>query len=109
MFKKSTCWIVLLYGLLLIAIGLEAYVKKHSLVSLLSGGSLGFLISLSAAALFAQKKMGVYLSIGLLILTTAVFAVRYAVSHSTTPALLCILSGGVLLFLLVQSVRWRNR
>ena len=108
MFKKATCWIVLLYGLLLMTIGGYAYLEKGSLVSLIMGGGFGFLIFLSAFLLFAKKKTGIYLSVFLTFTLAVTFGVRYTMTHRIIPAMLCVLSGGMLLFLLAQSAKWRR-
>ncbi len=108
MFKKTTCWIVLFYGLLLIVIGIAAYLRKESLISLIMGGGFGLLIVGSALLLFAKIKIGIYTSTFLTLSLVVTFGVRYTMSHQTIPALLCVLSGGMLLFLLAQSAKWKK-
>lgn len=108
MFKKTTCWIVLLYGLLLMAIGVAAYLRKQSLISLIMGGGLGFVIAGSSLLLFAKKRTGIYLSVFLTLILVVTFGVRYTLHHHIVSALLCVLSGGMLLFLLAQSAKWKR-
>jgi len=108
MYKKSTCWIVLLYGLLLMAIGISAYINKASLVSLIMGGGFGFLIFVSAFLLFSRKKAGIYIAATLTTVLAVTFGVRYTMTHRIIPALLCVLSGAMLLFLLAQSAKWKK-
>jgi len=108
MFKKTTCWIVLLYGLLLMAIGTSAYLHKGSIVSLSMGGGFGLLIFLSAFLLFAKNRAGVYIAVTLTFTLVVTFGVRYTMTQRIIPALLCVLSGGMLLFLLAQSAKWKK-
>jgi uncharacterized membrane protein (UPF0136 family) len=108
MYKKITCWIVLLYGLLLMTIGISAYLRKGSLISLSMGGGLGFLIFVSAFLLFAKKRVGIYISVFLTTALAVTFGIRYTMTHHIIPALLCVLSGAMLLFLLAQSAKWKK-
>jgi len=109
MFKKTTCWIVLLYGVLLTVLGYLGYHNAGSKPSLILGAGFGILIILSSLLLFAKNRIGTYSSISITLLLTAVFAVRYTVSAKTIPALLAVLSAGMLIFLLLQNVKWRIR
>lgn len=109
MFRKKTCWIVLCYGFILLILGILGYVRKQSLVSLLLGGGLGLLVSLSALCLFAKKKAGIYMSVILTLLICVTFTIRYTTTHKPIPGVLSVLSGAMLLFLLVQSVKWKKK
>ena len=109
MFKKTTCWIVLLYGVLLMGIGSYGYFEKQSLISLGMGGGFGLLVVISALLLFAKKRVGIYSATFITLIMAATFAVRYTMTQKTVPALLCVFSGGMLLFLLAQSVNWKGK
>ena len=108
MFKKTTCWIDLLYGILLIAIAIAAYYRKNSFISLCMGGGFGLIIIASAFLLFPKKKLGIYSSVIVTLILCGTFAVRYSMTHLTLPALLAVLSGGMLIFLLAQSTKWKS-
>ena len=108
MFKKTTCWIVLFYGLLIMAIGIAGYMKKESMISLYMGGGFGLLIAASSFLLFAKIKTGIYTSTFLTLALVFTFGIRYTMTHKIVPALLCVLSGGMLLFLLAQSAKWKK-
>ena len=54
--KKSSAYVVCLYSLLLIALGIKGYLKG-SAASLYAGSGLGVLVLLSSIGLFFQKKM----------------------------------------------------
>jgi len=109
MFKKTTCWIVLIYGVLLIGLGYLGYQNAGSRVSLVLGSGFGILIVLSAFLLFAHKKFGIYAALILTAVLTATFGIRYSMTSRIIPALLAVLSGAMLLFLLAQSAKWRKR
>lgn len=108
MFKKAITWSVLIYGLLLMSLGYLGYTYSGSQISLMAGLGLGFLMVLSSIAMFKQNKLGVYVAIFLTFVITALFAYRYTVSEKTVPAILAVISGGMLLFLLVQAAKWKN-
>lgn len=109
MFKKTTCWIVLLYGVILAVLGYVGYHNAGSKPSLIMGLGFGTLMILSAILLFAKNRIGIYSSILITLLLTATFAIRYNASAKTIPAVLAVLSAGMLIFLLMQNVKWRTR
>jgi uncharacterized membrane protein (UPF0136 family) len=108
MFKKTTCWIVLLYGVMLTVLGYVGYYNAGSKASLIMGSGFGILMILSALLLFAKKQVGVYSSTIITLMLTATFAVRYTTSMKTIPAVLAVISGGMLIFLLAQSAKWKT-
>jgi uncharacterized membrane protein (UPF0136 family) len=103
MLKKSTCCSVLIYAFLLITLAVYGYAKTQSAVSLYSGGGFGIVLFLSSLAMFANQKWGAVIAIVSSIILTAVFTYRYSVTLKATPAIMSILSAGLLLFLLFQS------
>jgi uncharacterized membrane protein (UPF0136 family) len=102
--KKSTRWIVLIYGLLILGLGVLGYYQSHSKASLLSGLGSGSLLILCS---FFQKK-GLYMSLILTTLLAAIFCYRYAATQGHIPAFLATISGGMLIYLLVQTASWRK-
>jgi uncharacterized membrane protein (UPF0136 family) len=93
---------------MLMAIGVAAYFRKQSLVSLFMGTGCGFLIAISGLLLFFKKKIGIYSAISLTSILVITFGIRYSNNHQMVPAILCVFSGGMLLFLLAQSVTWKR-
>lgn len=107
MLKKSTTWCVLIYGLILIALGYLGYVQG-SPISLYAGAGFGILLVIASLMMFAGKKFGFYSALILTLALTAVFATRYSLSGKELPAILAVLSGAMLLFLLAQSAHWKR-
>lgn len=105
MIKKTTSWTVCIYGILLIGLGLLAYQKSESRISLYMGLAFGFLLILCALLMFAKNRFGGYAAVLITLLLTGTFAYRYTVVQKPVPAILAVLSGGVLLFLLFHMVR----
>lgn len=108
MLNTLTKWAIFFYALLIIALGTVGYYKAESLPSLIAGGGCGFLLLLSVLMVFMGRKIGSYTALILTLLLTATFSYRYAVSHALFPALLAVLSGAMLIFLLVQLVQWKS-
>ncbi len=90
------------------ALGYIGYRESGSMPSLLAGLLLGGLITLSGIGLLAGQKIGGYVALSATLLLTAVFAYRYAVTGKGMPALLAVMSAGMLLFLLTQFGKWRS-
>ncbi len=105
--NRSTAWAILVYGALLIVLGILGYQTGHSKVSLIMGSSFGLLLLASGAAVFAHKKFGVYSALGCTALLTVTFSYRYLVSEKAIPAFLAVLSGAMLLFLLARTAKFR--
>ncbi len=84
------------------ALGYIGYREANSTASLVSGLVFGSLLVLSAIGMFAGQKVGGYTALGLTVLLTAVFAYRYAETGKGLPAILAVLSAGMLLFLLTR-------
>lgn len=108
MVKKSTTWSVLLYGVLVLGLGLYGYKSAGSEISLYVGGGLGCLLILSSLVMFGGYQWGAYLALGLTIALTATFAFRYSITNSGLPAVMSVISGGMLLFLMAQTARWKK-
>jgi uncharacterized membrane protein (UPF0136 family) len=58
--------------------------------------------------MFAEKKWGAYTALGLTIALTAVFCFRYAASGKNFPAILSVVSAGMLLYLLSRVAHWKK-
>ncbi|HSX26642.1 MAG TPA: TMEM14 family protein [Chlamydiales bacterium] len=108
MLKKSTSWSVLIYGLILIILGIYGYYQAGSQMSLYVGSGMGLLVCLGAVAMFAKQGWAFGFSLFLTILLTAMFAYRYSTTTKAIPAILSVVSGGMLLFLLAQAGTWRK-
>ena len=108
MFKKSTCWIVLGYGLLLVILGYLGYQNAGSQASLAMGCGSGALVLLSAYLLFNGNKIGTYLSIIMSALLTVTFLLRYSNSGKTLPGCLTVISGLMVIFLLAECTKERK-
>jgi len=108
MLKKSTCWTVLLYGILMIILGFIGYCQAGSKMSLIMGGSFGALLVLCAFFLFAKKRWAGYTSVVITAVLTIAFIIRSTKTDANLPAILSVLSGGILLFLLAKTVTWKG-
>jgi uncharacterized membrane protein (UPF0136 family) len=108
MFKKTTCWIVLIYGLVLALLGYMGYHNAGSKISLFIGGGSGLLLVLSALLLFAKNQIGIYSSVFITLILAATFAFRYTINAKSVTAVLAVLSGAMLIFLFVQSLKWKT-
>jgi uncharacterized membrane protein (UPF0136 family) len=105
---KKAGWVTLIYGLFLISMGLLAYFQSHSMVSLRASLLLGVLIIASAIATLMQKIWGLYGALIFTILLTMIFAWRYSAAGSGITALLAVVSGAMLLFLLTCTAKWKS-
>ncbi len=99
---------MLIYGLLLIGLGYIGYQQGHSKISLYMGSGLGGLLVLSSLAMFAHYKWGCYCALALTIALTITFALRYSSTGKMIPAILSVLSAGMLLFLLALTAKWKK-
>jgi len=99
---------VLVYGLAMFILGLVGHWKGGSTISLIAGTGFGILLMISSLLMFRHKPVGMYGATIFTFLLTAVFGVRYTITNNHLPAILAILSGGMLLFLLVQVAKWKN-
>lgn len=106
MLNKTTTSFILAYGIVIILLGYIGYQEAGSKASLYSGLVFGGLLIVSGIGLLAGKKIGAYTALITTILLTAVFSYRYAVTGKGLPAILAVLSAGMLLFLLS---RFRKR
>jgi uncharacterized membrane protein (UPF0136 family) len=100
MLPKSKGWPVLVYGLLLIALGAMGYQKTGSAVSLYVGVGMGIVLFISSIGMLKQTPWGSYTALILTLLLTITFAFRYTATGKVFPGVMSVLSGGMLLFLL---------
>lgn len=107
MIKKSTSWCVLIYGIVLILLGFWGY-QEGSQVSLYAGAGFGALLIISSLLMFAGWKVGSYIALAITLALTVVFAIRYSATGKSVPAIMAVLSGAMLLFLLAKLARWRK-
>lgn len=108
MLKKSTSWAVLIYGLLIIGLGYLGYEQAGSLPSLYAGVGFGSLLVLGSFLMFNGVRWGSYLALTTTVALTAVFSIRYSIVGKGVPAVLAVLSAGMLLFLLAQTTKWKR-
>lgn len=108
MVTKALAWSVLVYGALLILLGFLGYTKAGSLISLYMGAGSGSLLVLSSFLIFGRVKFGSYAATLLTLALTATFGIRYSLTHAEIPAIMAVLSGGMLLFLLAKTIRWKQ-
>ncbi len=109
MLDKVTKWSVLAYAIVLMALGLIGYLMANSLPSLIMGSGIGFLLLLCAILMFLGKRIGLILATILTLLLAGFFAFRYSLTKALFPALLSVLSGAMLIFLLFHLARWKKR
>lgn len=100
MLKKPTGWPVLVYGVLLIVLGFLGYQKTGSAISLYMGVGMGVGVLIGSIGILSAKSWGGYLSLILTLLLTITFAFRYTATGKVFPAILSVISGGMLLYLL---------
>lgn len=108
MLKKSTCWAILIYGILIASLGYVGYTQGGSKMSMFMGGGFGAVLVLSSLMMFARFAFAAYIAIFATLALTATFAIRYSLTGKSFVAIMAVLSGGMLLFLLAQSARWRK-
>jgi uncharacterized membrane protein (UPF0136 family) len=108
MIHRSTSWTVLIYGTFVAALGLSGYYFGGSMMSLYAGGGSGAFLMLFALAMFAQRRYGAYGALLVTIALTGFFAYRYAVVKGVFPAVMAVVSGAMLLFLLTQTSKWKE-
>jgi len=106
--NKTTIWFILVYGVVIMVLGYIGYREAESLPSLLAGGILGGLLVLCALGMMAHQKAGAYVALAATIVLTGVFSYRYALTGKGMPAILAVLSAGMLLFLLARFGSWRS-
>ncbi len=106
--KKSTSWSVFIYGSLVFLLGIFGYFKTQSLMSLYTGGGIGLLLILNSLAMLKQQIWSGYTALALTILLTAVFALRYSSTGKSIPAIMSVISGGMLLFLMAKVSSWSS-
>ena len=108
MLNKTTIWFILIYGIIIMVLGYIGYRDAGSMASLWAGLILGGLIVLSGLGMLAGQKVGGYIALGATLLLTAVFAYRYTLTGKGMPAILAVLSAGMLLFLLTRFGKWKS-
>lgn len=106
--RKSTAWVTLIYGIFLIGLGLIGYVEANSVASLRMGSVFGILVIVTSVAMFKEKIWGLYGALIFTFLLTATFAFRYSHNGRPVPALMTVVSGAILLFLLTRAGKWRR-
>jgi uncharacterized membrane protein (UPF0136 family) len=106
--NKTNIWIILIYGIVIVALGYVGYREAGSKASLWSGLVFGGLLILSAMGMFAGQRAGAYTALGTTIFLTGVFSYRYAITGKGLPAILAVLSAGMLLFLLTRVGKWKS-
>ncbi len=101
-----TKWVIFLYGLIVLILGYVGYAKGGSLISFYMGAGFGTLLMLSAG--LAKRRWSVYVALALTCALSVTLALRTAATHKELPAILAVLSGAMLVFLLIRVVRWHK-
>ena len=109
MLTKITIWFILIYGIIILVLGYIGFRDSGSLPSLYSGLVFGGLLVLSSIGMFLGQTIGAYVALGSTLLLTGVFCYRYAITGKGLPAILAVLSAGMLLFLLARFGQWKSR
>ena len=107
MVRKSSVLVVFVYGLLLIAAGLLGYFKGHSVPSLFSGLIFGSIILVCASNMHQHNRLALYTALTTTVIATVLFAWRYSIGHRLSSAILALLSGAVLIYLLTTLAKRR--
>lgn len=108
MIQKMVSTTVFIYGVLLLILAAYGYYATQSQISLIAGLIFGGSITLSALAMFAHNKTGIYVAMILTLALTIVFSIRYSNTEKSLPGIMAIVSGGMLLFLLAQIGKWKK-
>ena len=108
MIKKSMQRAVLIYGVVIAILGYIGYHESQSKASLWSGLGSGLILVLSSLVMPSRRNLGIYTSLAVTTLLTIIFCYRYGITQGTLPAILAIISGGMLVYLSVQTVKWRK-
>ncbi len=101
-------WSVFFYGILLIILGIVGYKVAGSIPSIVIGSGFGFLLMICSLLMFLKKRAGLICSTAITLLLTAFFAYRYSTTRGLMPALLAVLGGAMLVFLLLHCARWKR-
>ena len=104
-----TKWSVLCYALLLIILGALGFYFAGSQFSLIYGASSGFVLLLSAIAMFRNSKKGAWFALFITLILTVLFSYRYSLTHTLIPALLAVISAIVLIILLARIAQKTKR
>lgn len=99
---------MLIYGLFIILLGYWGYLKAISKISFYMGFCFGGLLIVCSLLMFAGKKFGGYAAIILTLVLTTTFGIRYSMTGKEVPAMMAVLSGGMLLFLLAKTAKWNR-
>jgi len=70
-------WLLVLYGLLTIGMGVQGYVGSQSMASLIAGGGLGALVLAAVAITRTQPRIGYILALVLAVLLLGRFAPKF--------------------------------
>jgi uncharacterized membrane protein (UPF0136 family) len=109
MIDTVTKWAVFIYAMFLIILGVVRYFLEDSTHSLIMGSGIGVLLLICAIMMYKGKRIGLILATGITLLLASFFAVRYSMTQALFPALISVLSGAMLIFLLLHLARWKNR
>lgn len=101
--------IVFAYGIVIAFGGLMGFIKGHSYASLISGGSFGLALIISAYLISKGRLMAQYVALVLTFILDGLFTFRYAKSLNFFPAgLFSLLSLAVLIVIALKIRRTRK-
>lgn len=98
-------YIVLTYGVLVVAGGIMGYVKSKSLPSILAGGISGVLIIISSILMMNQSSAGSFLALALSVMLLIMFGLRFQSSKKLMPSGLMIILSLISLVTLLLHLR----
>ncbi|HEX9653226.1 MAG TPA: TMEM14 family protein [bacterium] len=79
-------YVVLVYGVLVIAGGVMGYAKAKSTPSLISGGLFGVIVIIAALLMLQGNPVGIYVSLAAAFLLLIFFSRRFSTTKKFMPA-----------------------
>lgn len=107
MIKKSTSWVVLIYGLLIFGAGYYGYSQTGSQISLISASAFGLLLLISSLLMFRSIRAGSKLAMITSALLALLFSIRYSLTGKEWLAIPALLSAILFLYLLFKTRKRR--
>lgn len=103
---KTTGYIVLVYGILVIIGGLIGFAKANSVPSLVMGTSFGIVLAICGWAITKDSTVSIYVAGLFALLLTCFFAYRFLNSYIFMPAgLMTLLSIAALITLFLEGMK----
>lgn len=84
-------WVLIIYGLAMIGLGLEAYLSKDSLPSLMGGGGAGVLVLIATGLSFKWPRVGYILALLVCLGITGRFLPKFLKDGDVFPSLVIVI------------------